>query len=213
MIEFNGLKVLVFDFGGVLINLNRARSVMEFERLGVHDAGNLLSNYVQDGVFLQLESGQIGADEFHKRIRMMYNLDNVSDKEIDDAFYDFLEEVPARRLELIRRLKRGVYNERGEKLRIVMLSNTNEIHFPTCRKLYFESDGYTSDDYFDRYYLSYEMKMSKPDEEIFLELIRSEGVKPEECLFFDDGELNIKTAKRLGMRAQWVTEDICEYFK
>ncbi|MGM9806049.1 MAG: HAD family hydrolase [Candidatus Aphodosoma sp.] len=213
MVNYNGLKVLIFDFGGVLINLNRARSVREFERLGVYDAGRLLSNYVQDGIFLQLESGQIGACEFHDRIRKMYGLEHISDDAIDTAFAMFLEDIPVHRLDLIRRLKRGVYNEYGEKLRIVMLSNTNEIHFPDCRKRYFESGGYTSDDYFDRYYLSYEMKMSKPDENIFLALLESEGVKPEECMFFDDGEQNIITAGHLGLRTQWVTDDICEYFR
>lgn len=212
MIDYKGLKVLIFDFGGVLINLNRNRSVLEFERLGIKNAENLLSNYVQAGIFLQLESGLIEPDEFHQRLRLDYNLPNLTDKTIDDAFFAFLEHVPAHRLELIRELKKGVYNDQGERLRIVLLSNTNAIHFPACRSTFFETNGFTLSDYFDHLYLSYEMKMSKPDENIFLSLLDSEGVRADQCLFFDDGEVNIKTAARLGFRTQWVTDDITTYF-
>lgn len=51
MIDFKELKVLIFDFGGVLIDLDRDKSVAEFERLGVKNASDMLSNYVQSGIF------------------------------------------------------------------------------------------------------------------------------------------------------------------
>lgn len=213
MIDYKDLRVLIFDFGGVFIDLDRDKSVSEFERLGVHNASEMLSNYVQTGIFYLLESGRISAAEFRNGLRREYGIDHASDADIDAAFFAFLKGVPEHRLELLRRLHRGVYNARGERIRIVLLSNTNIIHFPVCQQIYFESNGYTVGDYFDKLYLSYEMQMSKPDDEIFLALAAAEGVEPCECLFFDDGPANIATADRLGFRTQWVEEDICTYFE
>lgn len=206
MIDLRGIKVLIFDFGGVIINLNRAASVSRFQELGLHDADRLLSNYVQSGLFLQLESGMITPDEFHREVRTQYGLPNLADRDIDEALDRFLLDVPEEKLAALRHLKRTARNEKGERVRIVLLSNTNAIHFPACRKRYFESNGYTIDDYFDHLYLSYEMQMSKPDEEIFHTLLASEGCRAEECLFFDDGPQNIETAKRLGFRTYLVSE-------
>jgi putative hydrolase of the HAD superfamily len=88
-----------------------------------------------------------------------------------------------------------------------MLSNTNPIHFPYCIGKHFEYGGYKMSDYFDALYLSYEMKASKPDEEIFLKLLEAEQVKPCECLFLDDGPRNIETAERLGFQTHLVLFD------
>ena len=213
MIDYKDLRVLIFDFGGVFIELDRDRSVREFERLGVHDAAKMLNNYVQSGIFDLLESGKIGAAEWRWRMRQEYGIADATDDEIDAALFAFLKDVPEHRLQLLRRLHSGIYNKYGERIRIVLLSNTNPIHFPVCRKRYFESNGYSVSDYLDYLYLSYEMHMSKPDENIFLALLASENVQAEECLFFDDGKSNIEVASQLGFRTQLVERDITEYFK
>lgn len=213
MIDFKELKVLIFDFGGVLIDLDRDKSVAEFERLGVKNASDMLSNYVQSGIFYLLESGQISADEFRDRLREEYGIGHVTDDDIDAAFFAFLRTVPQHRIDFLRGLHaEGRRNRRGERIRIVLLSNTNVIHFPTCMHRFFESDGDRVTDFFDHLYLSYEMKMSKPDDDIFLALAAAEGVEPGQCLFFDDGPANVATAARLGFKTQLVTDDITTYF-
>ena len=198
------LKVIIFDFGGVLINLNRQAAVDKLIALGVHDADALLNNYVQSGLFLDLESGKITADEFRAALRSQYQLAGITDEQIDEAFLAFLLNVPESKLQMLRQLKSTARNAAGESVRIVMLSNTNPIHFPYCIRKHFEYDGYTMNDYFHALYLSYQMQASKPDEEIFLQLLASEGVQSHECLFFDDGAQNIATAQRLGFRTYLV---------
>lgn len=198
------IKVIIFDFGGVLINLNRQAAVDRLVALGVHDADALLNNYVQSGLFLDLESGTITPEEFCNSLRMDYGLRNVVDSQIKEAFLAFLLDVPEYKLQLLRELKSSARNTAGEPVRIVMLSNTNGIHFPYCIKKHFEYDGYKMSDYFDALYLSYEMKSSKPDEEIFLKLLEAEQVKPCECLFLDDGPRNIESAERLGFQTHLV---------
>ena len=201
------IKVIIFDFGGVLINLNRQAAVDRLVALGVHDADALLNNYVQSGLFLDLESGTITPEEFCNSLRMDYGLRNVVDSQIKEAFLAFLLDVPEHKLQLLRQLKSSVRNAAGEPVRIVMLSNTNGIHFPYCIKKHFEYDGYKMSDYFDALYLSYEMKASKPDEEIFFKLLEAEKVKPEECFFLDDGPRNIETVERLGFQTHLVQSD------
>ena len=151
----------------------------------------------------QLEAGLINADQFHRLIREKYNL-SLSDDVIDDAFYRFLLDIPKYKMDLIRRLHNGVYNANGDKIRILVLSNTNEIQFPYCIRKFFNVDGDSVENYFDHLYLSYEMKMTKPSEEIFLKLLSDEGIKSEEAVFLDDGPANVETARRLGMQVYHV---------
>ena len=151
----------------------------------------------------QLEAGLINADQFHRLIREKYNL-SISDDVIDDAFYRFLLDIPKYKMDLIRRLHNGVYNANGDKIRILVLRKTNEIQFPYCIRKFFNVDGDSVENYFDHLYLSYEMKMTKPSEEIFLKLLSDEGIKPEEAVFLDDGPANVETARRLGMQVYHV---------
>ena len=198
------LKVIIFDFGGVLINLHRQAAVDKLIALGVYNADELLNNYVQSGLFLDLESGAVTPDEFRSALRTKYQLSGITDEQIDEAFLAFLLDVPEEKLQLLRKLKISARNEAGESVRIVMLSNTNAIHFPYCIKKHFEREGHKMTDYFDALYLSYEMRASKPDEEIFLKLLEAEKVQPEECFFLDDGPRNIQTASHLGFQTHLV---------
>ena len=86
MFDFKNVKAIIFDFGGVIINLNRQASVDKLIELGVKDADSMLDNYVQSGLFAQLEAGEINADQFHNLLREKYQL-SLSDEVIDDAFY------------------------------------------------------------------------------------------------------------------------------
>ena len=206
------IKVIIFDFGGVLINLNRQAAVDKLVELGVHDADSLLNNYVQSGLFLDLESGAVTPDEFRSALRTKYQLEGITDEQIDEAFLAFLLDVPEEKLQLLRKLKTSARNEAGESVRIVMLSNTNAIHFPYCIKKHFEYGGYKMSDYFDALYLSYEMRASKPDEDIFIKLLEAEGVQAHECLFLDDGPRNIEAAEQLGFQTHLVlaNDDLCQ---
>ena len=213
MFDFNNVKAIIFDFGGVIINLNRQASVDKLIELGVKDADSMLDNYVQSGLFAQLEAGEINADQFHNLLREKYQL-SLTDEVIDDAFYRFLLDIPDYKMKLIHKLHDGVYNAKGERIRILVLSNTNEIQFPYCMRKFFNVGGDSVDNYFDKLYLSYEMKMTKPSDEIFLKLLSEEGIKPEEAVFLDDGPANIETAKRLGMQVYHVApnEDYSRLF-
>ena len=195
MKQFHNITTLIFDFGGVLINLDLDRCIQRFKDLGVRNFENNLNNYGQKGFFLDFEKGKIGIEQFRDEIRKLAQIP-LTDKEIDDAWCLFLCDIPDRKMELLLQLKK--------KYRLLLLSNTNPLHISISAKNEFARFGLTIQDIFEKCYLSYEMKMAKPDAEIFEALLSDAGVKPEDCLFLDDGEKNIIQAQKLGINTYLV---------
>ena len=198
MKHFKNISTLIFDFGGVLVNLDRNRCIMNFKELGVDNIDHFLNDFAQQGVFMALEKGLISPEEFRVEIRKMTSK-VLKDEEIDAAWCSFLVDVPSEKLDLLLKLR--------ENFRIIMLSNTNSIHFPFAEESYLGHKAGEKSPYFHKYYLSFEMKMAKPDLEIFEALLDSEGIEANKCLFLDDGPKNIEQAKSLGLQTYLVSEN------
>lgn len=187
------IKNLLFDLGGVIMDLDRDRCVRAFERLGMKDADDFLGVYGQKGAFLALESGKIDADEFHRQVRPMIDRPEVSDEEIDNAFNEFLVGIPVARLEALRALRKDY--------KIYLLSNTNPIMINSRIAEEFRKEGYEMADYFDGIFTSYEAGCCKPGKEIFDYTEREGHIKPDETLFFDDSQANVDAARSYGFNA------------
>lgn len=187
------IKNLLFDLGGVIMDLDRDRCVRAFERLGMKDADDFLGVYGQKGAFLALESGKIDADEFHRQVRPMIDRAEVSDDEIDSAFNEFLVGIPVERLEALRTLRKDY--------KIYLLSNTNPIMINSRIAEEFRKESLEMADYFDGIFTSYEAGCCKPGKEIFDYTEREGQIKPEETLFFDDSQANVDAARSYGFNA------------
>lgn len=185
------IKNLLFDLGGVIIDLRRQDCIKAFERLGMSEAANMLGEYSQAGVFGDLESGRIDADQFHAEIRSKIP-GEVSDAQIDEAFNRFLVGIPVERLRALEKLR--------HTYRIYLISNTNPIMWDSRIAEEFRKDGHDINHYFDGMVTSFEAKSMKPDREIFDLVVSRYGIKPSETLFFDDSEANIEAANKLGFR-------------
>ena len=159
--------------------------------LGLENADDLLGNYKQSGIFQQLEEGTISTAFFYNSIRELIDKE-VTDQQIKKAWDAFLVEIPDYKLEMLEALKR--------RFQILMLSNTNAIHFADEIPNAFTKHGKNIGYYFDKCYLSYEMQSSKPHAEIFEKMVADAGIKAEETLFIDDSPANIKTAQELGFK-------------
>lgn len=187
------IKNLLFDLGGVIMDLDRDRCVRAFERLGMKDADDFLGVYGQKGAFLALESGKIDADEFHRQVRPMIDRPEVSDEEIDNAFNEFLVGIPVTRLEALRALRKDY--------KIYLLSNTNPIMINSRIAEEFRKEGFEMADYFDGIFTSYEAGCCKPGKVIFDYTEREGHIKPDETLFFDDSQANVDAARSYGLNA------------
>lgn len=186
-----GIKNLIIDFGGVIINLTRNRCIEAFESLGVQDIREqIVNNYQHKDLFMQVEIGSITTAGFRDGIRRLSG-QALTDEQIDAAWIAMLDDVPDYKLNLLLDLRKH-YNT-------MLLSNTNEIHWEWSERTCFSYKGHHVSDFFNRIYLSYKLHMLKPNADIFEYVLQDAGIKPEETLFIDDATPNCRTAESLGL--------------
>jgi putative hydrolase of the HAD superfamily len=195
MKQFKNITTLIFDLGGVLVDLDLSRCIKNFKRLGLENFEEQLSLFGQKGFFLQYELGEIGNEEFRKEIRRL-SRNPLTDEQIDAAWCSFLCDISPQKIKQLLELK--------QKFRLLVLSNTNSLHIETSTKGEFTRYGLKLSDVFEKCYFSYEMKMAKPDAKIFETVLADARLKPEECLFLDDGTKNIEQAAKLGIQTYLV---------
>lgn len=187
--SMEGIKNLVIDFGGVIINLARNRCIEAFESFGVQDVRDCILN--SKDLFMQIEMGTITPAEFRDGIRHLTR-QHLTDEQIDAAWIAMLDDIPGYKLDLLMELR--------TKYNTMLLSNTNEIHWQWAEKNSFVYKGRQAKDFFGKIYLSYELNMLKPNADIFEYVLQDAGIHPEETLFLDDSIPNCRTAETLGIR-------------
>jgi putative hydrolase of the HAD superfamily len=190
--DLAGIKNIVFDLGGVIITLDRDEAVRRFIAAGADDAADLLNPYHQKGIFLELEEGRLSREEFYEAFRRKTGL-QTSKEAIDAGWLGFMKEVPLAKLHLLEALRKQNY-------RLYLLSNTNPVIMEWALSPNFSPEGKPLDAYFDKLYLSYQMKCVKPGALIFKKMITDSGLTPSETLFVDDGEANVAMAAQLGFK-------------
>lgn len=184
------IENIVFDLGGVLVDLDIDRCTAAFESLGMHAVARIIGPCYPAEMIGRLEHGLISFHEACEQMRTLAGTPNVPDERIAWAYGEFLTGIPVGKLRMVEALRR-----RG--IRTYVLSNNNPASMAVIRRL-FTADGHTIDDYFDRIYLSYEMHELKPSPAIFRKMIADSGIDPARSLFIDDGERNVNTARELG---------------
>ncbi|MBP5560502.1 MAG: HAD family phosphatase [Muribaculaceae bacterium] len=196
-----GIKNLLFDQGGVIVDLDRNRCLDAMRRLGMDRPERLIGLYRQSGPFQDLEGGQLSVDEFHAAVQPYFPA-GVTTEQIDAAFSSFIVGIPRHRLEALRALR--------ERYRTYILSNTNPIMFHGIIAREFAQEGLDVNAYFDGITLSYEAGSNKPDRGIFDYAISTMGIVPAETLFLDDGQANLDAAAALGFHTLLVPVG-CEF--
>ncbi len=189
------IRNLMFDLGGVIMNIRRQNCVEAFKKIGMANPDEFLGEYCQSGPFADIENGSATAQEFRDAIRSLLP-SPVSDRDINEAFGQFLIGIPPHRLDELQELKK--------RFSLYLLSNTNPIMWADGIDRNFRQLGHDVNYYFKGIIRSYEAKVMKPDPEIFLIAERRFNIKPEETIFLDDSEANCKAAEALGFKTIWV---------
>ena len=190
---FKAIDTVVFDFGGVLIDLYREKCVEAFRAIGYPQAEEMISLYGPSDILQKLEAGEITGEELVALIREDSGNREITYEQVQGAYIAFLGTIPVVKLRAIRALREAGFKGCG-------LSNINEFVMPYVRERLFTADGLKMEDYIEEPYLSYEMGLLKPGAEIFRVMIERSGMTPERTLFIDDSAKNIQTARELGFQ-------------
>ncbi len=180
------------------MEIERRRAVEALESIGLEAADSMLGEYGQQGIFLELELGNVTPGQWRDELRRHIKGD-ASDAEIDRAFEKFLVGIPVNRLKELEELHRDH--------KLYLLSNTNKVMWDgmICRE--FQKDGHDMDYYFDGVIPSFEVHCYKPDAEIFLKACEMFGIRPEDTIFFDDSKANVEAARALGFGGVHVVDN------
>jgi putative hydrolase of the HAD superfamily len=184
------IKNIVFDLGGVIIDLDITCSMQRFEALGIKNIHEILDAYEQRGVFLAFERGELDMQGFCHALSQ-YAGKRLSEEEVRYAWLGFIVDVPQYKLDYILELRK--------RYKVFLLSNTNPAVFEWAQTAAFSPAGRPIDDYFDKIYVSYKLGMTKPDPRIFEHALKDGSMTPIETLFIDDGARNTAVARSLGI--------------
>ena len=200
------IKNIVFDLGGVLIDLDFKSAINGLQKAGFTNVKEQLQAFDNEGIFQKFELGEISADEFRASIRENSNV-SLTDEEVDSLWNLMLLEIPREKLELILDLR--------SKYMVYLLSNTNSIHWDYVCKNAFNYRGFRVSDYFEKTFLSFEMHLAKPDKAIFEKMLEDANLLAEETLFIDDSEANCKAAAEVGIHAHHyhIGDDLSKIFE
>ena len=185
------IKNIVFDLGGVIFKIDKNQAIRRFKEVGFDDAASYLDDFTQVGIFGDLESGRITAEQFRCQLSDLAGKDLT----LEDCAYGwqgYVVELPQRNLDKLIELR-----QRG--FRLSLLSNTNPFMMQWARSNAFDGRGHGSDHYFDALYLSYEMGVMKPENRIFEMMLLGENAKPQETVFIDDSAHNTEVAASMGI--------------
>ena len=194
----NGIKNIIFDLGGVIYAINYKTTIRAFESLGIKDFEGLYAKSGQSNLFDDLETGRISKDDFFKEISNFLPK-GITNKQITDAWNSMLIGFMPDALACIKKLK--------DEYCIFLLSNTNAFHIEEI-KIRVGLDSFSSFcELFDQVYLSHEIGMRKPHEEVFLHITEGRNLDPTETLFIDDSPQHIRGAINAGLKAYHLKDE------
>lgn len=184
------IKLIVFDYGGVIIDLYPEKTISAFGEIGLINSDELYSPLSQIGLFDEFDKGLIVPNDFLKELKKNFP-STVENQQIIDAWNAMLGNISPEKLHFISQLK--------GKYQVCLLSNTNEIHLEYIKEKNLSS-GLSSgvEKYFDKVYYSCRLGMRKPEKEIFEFVMNRHDVKPREILFIDDTQMHIDGAMQCG---------------
>ncbi len=194
------IKTLVFDFGDVFLNLDKEATARELKKLGAQEFTSemqLINN--------QYEKGEITSEDFVKEYLKWFP--DVTNQQLIDAWNAILLDFPEYRIQFLEELAAS------KNYQLLLLSNTNEIYIDWVKENipYFERFKLC----FEKFYLSHEINLRKPDASIYEFVMNDNNLNPEHIFFIDDTKANTDAAKELGIHI-WninpITEDITELF-
>ena len=204
-IHASKIKNIIFDLGGVLLNINPLLSLLELEKISGISKDELLVKLASEEIFKKFETGSLNPALFRRDLCRIMNTE-VSDSEIDRIWNKLILDIPAHRVKMLREIRKNY--------KVFMLSNTNSIHFDHYTREFAEIYGSNFADLFDQVFVSHEIGIHKPDSGIYTHVLQNANIEATESVFIDDSLANIEAAALQGIRGIHINgEDVTTYFE
>ena len=193
------IKNIIFDLGGVILDIDENIVYKELEKMGVNIAQLAHSKEFIE-TMSKFDTGIYTAPTFRRKMKALVGQDKMTDQKFDSIWNAMLLDIPRERIEAIEQVK--------QHYKIFLMSNTNEIHYDLyVRDLQLRFGYKEFDALFHKSYFSFAEHLEKPDPRFFELILDHEGLAPEETLFIDDTEANIKAARSLGIRTYHISRE------
>jgi putative hydrolase of the HAD superfamily len=187
------IKNIIFDFGGVICNIDVTLTEHAFHKLGLQRFDKKKAVTDTAGLFEQFETGRISPDDFRCQVRSHFG-SSLSDQVIDEAWNALLLDIPPERIRILEGLRKNY--------RIFLLSNSNKIHYDHYLNDFRIRYGFQDfDALFEKAWFSFNIGLKKPDPTIFKFVLQYSGLQPDETLFIDDTLIHVVSAQRTGLNA------------
>jgi epoxide hydrolase-like predicted phosphatase len=194
------IKAIVFDLGGVLLDIDFKKVCASFKTLGADKFEEIYSQHDCDAIFQDLEIGKITEDDFCHALKK-YTLSSVTNEEVATAWNSILLDFRLSSLAALKELK--------TRYKLFLLSNTNIIHQQAFNKIFENTVGEISfNSLFDKAYYSHEIGLRKPYPEAYQYVLNENNLQAHETLFIDDTIGNIEGAKAVGMPTILLTKEM-----
>lgn len=193
------IKNIIFDLGGVIINLDTNKTIQEFNKLSTKQFETIYTQLQQSPIFDKFDKGEISETEFFIEIQKALGV-HIPIEKLLFAWNAMLLDFPKHRLQLLEKLK--------PNYRLFLLSNTNETHITEFENTLFKQHGYQNlESFFETVYYSCRIGKRKPNSDIFDFVIKQNNLNPEETLFIDDSPQHIEGAIKSGIKAEFLAKD------
>jgi glucose-1-phosphatase len=182
---------IIFDLGGVIINLDNKKTEEAFVALGAKDFGNYFGHGFAASFFSDYEIGKISDEEFIGSLRKLLSVAST-DRLIKSAWNAMLLDFPAGRIQLLEQLAR--------KYRIFLFSNTNALHLQEVNRIFgAQFSPLSLDQLFEKAYYSHILGLRKPDPHSYKRIVEENSLDPAKTLFVDDALPNVQGATGAGL--------------
>jgi len=186
------IKNIIFDLGGVLIDIDYNKTINAFKELGIPNFEEMFSQFKASDLFEKLETGDISEEDFYSTLKKDIPVP-VTDLQIENAWNAILLDFRKESLDYLTFLQ--------PKYNLYLLSNTNSIHYRSFQNLFKKETGKPSlDIYFIKAWYSHLIHLRKPYAAIYDFIVKEESLNPKETLFIDDSINNIESAAKVGLQ-------------
>lgn len=197
--EISNYKNIIFDLGGVILNIDYHLTIDAFKNFGIKNFDELYTQAKQNGAFDSLETGKLSNQEFYTYINSVSEKE-LTKEEIDTAWNAMLLDIPQGRKEFLEKV--------SKKFNIYLLSNTNQIHIDWFRDMLINKYGKNWFlEVFKKDYYSHEIGLRKPNTNVFEFVLNENQLTSDETIFFDDSIQHIEGAMKAGITAIHITSD------